>query len=367
MDILHLMKSALKLVTVRGIAVSVHWTFLLLILWIVIQNLRTGAATGAIIWTVAFVMAIFLCVILHELGHAFAAQHYGIRTRDIILYPIGGVARLETIPRKPKQELVVALAGPLVNLVIAAVLLPWSAIPSMEGAETEFQIGPDNFLFAFASVNIWLALFNLVPAFPMDGGRVFRAILSFRMDRVRATRIAALTGQALAMGFIFLGFYVNPFLVFIGLFIILGAQAEADYASAEALLEGHTVRDLTMREVPTVAPETSAEAMAREILNTQKKNFVVKEGEQIVGLVTQIDVIKALGEKGDRSEVRKFMQTDILYLPADMPVPEAVARMQRDSHTVALVRQGGEVLGMVDNDNLVEFIVIERARRHRLG
>lgn len=358
------MKSAVRIATVKGIEVSIHWTFLLLIAWIILQNIRSGIATGPILWTLAFVLAIFVCVILHEFGHALTARRYGIKTKDITLYPIGGVARLETLPRKPKEELLVALAGPAVNLVIALLLLPlvdWDVVSSQE---TATQIGPGNFLLAFTAVNVWLAVFNLIPAFPMDGGRVFRALLSFWMDRARATRAAAMLGQVLAIGFIFLGFYVNPFLIFIGLFIILGAQAESNYAQAEALMEGHTVLDLTMREMPTVSPDIAVSELVKEILNTQKKNFVVAEGDRVLGVVTQMEVIKALGDRGESARVRDFMQKDILYLPHSMPVNEAIVKMQSGGKVVALVRKEENVIGMVDNDNLVEFILVLRARQH---
>lgn len=358
------MKHSVQLASIKGIKVSIHWTFLLLIAWIIFQNIRAGLAAVSILWTLAFVFAIFLCVILHELGHALTARRYGIKTRDITLYPIGGVASLESLPKKPLEELWVALAGPAVNLVIAMLLVPFMNF-SPPSPEAMTQIGPSNFLFAFAAVNIWLALFNLIPAFPMDGGRVFRAILSFWMDRAKATRVAASLGQLLAIGFIFLGFYVNPFLIFIGLFIILGAQAESNYAQSEALMEGHTVMDLTMREMPMVGPTTTVGEMVKEILNTQKKNFVVTEGEQVLGIITQLDVIKALGDRGEGALVRDFMKTDIIYLPAGLPVNEAILKMQTGRAPMALVQEGDKVIGMIDNDNLVEFILIERARRHQ--
>ncbi len=357
------MKGALLVSRIKGIEVSIHWTFLLLIAWIVLQNVRSGLAAGPIFWTLAFVTAIFICVILHELGHALMARRFGISTKDITLYPIGGVARLESIPRKPKEELLVSLAGPVVNLVIAVSLLPFIDVDSMRNNESVAQIGPSNFLLAFSMVNIWLALFNLVPAFPMDGGRVFRALLSFWTDRARATRIAALLGQLIAIGFIFLGFYLNPFLIFIGLFIILGAQSEANFAQAESLMQGHTVLDLTMHDMPLIAPTTTVEQMVHEVLNSQKKNFVVWDGDRVLGIVTQLDVIKALRERGEAAEVREFMRTDILFLSPSMPVNEAIVAMQSDNRSVALVREGEQVIGMVDNDNLVEFILIQRARR----
>lgn len=358
------MKGALRLAKIKGIEVSIHWTFLLLILWIIIQNIRSGLAVNLVLWTLAFVMAIFVCVILHELGHALTARQFGIRTRDITLYPIGGVARLETMPRKPKEELLVSLAGPAVNLLIALVLLPFVDFNALASETALTQIGPENFLLAFSVVNIWLAVFNLVPAFPMDGGRVFRALLSFWMDRAVATRTAALLGQFIAIGFIFLGFYVNPFLIFIGLFIILGAQSESSFAQTEALMEGHTVLDLTMHDMPLVSPQTTVAQMVGEVLNSQKKNFVVWDGEQILGTVTQLDVIKALGERGESATVSDFMKTDVLYLSPSMPVNDAISKMQSGNRSIALVREGQQVIGMVDNDNLVEFILIQRALQH---
>lgn len=357
------MKGALKLASIKGIQVSIHWTFVLLLAWIVLQNVKSGLAMGPVVWTVIFVLGIFVCVILHELGHAMMAMQFGIRTRDITLYPIGGVARLETMPRKPKEELLVAIAGPAVNLVIALILYPFIDFRSISAEETLAQVGPANFLFAFAVVNIWLALFNLVPAFPMDGGRVFRALLSFRMDRALATKSAAMLGQLIAIGFIFLGFYVNPFLIFIGLFIILGAQSESSYAQAEALMEGHTVSDLTMHEMPLLAPDTTVSRLVSEVLNSQKKNFVVWDGQNVLGIVTQLDAIKALGDRGDKARVNEFMQTDILYLPSSMPVADAIVKMQSSGRSVALVRDAEQVVGMVDNDNLVEFILIQRAKQ----
>jgi len=357
------MKGALKLTTIRGIKLSIHWTFVLLLAWIVLQNVKSGLALGPVVWTLIFVLGIFVCVILHELGHALMAKQFGIRTRDITLYPIGGVARLESMPRKPKEELLVALAGPAVNLAIALMLYPLVNFKSIPSEETLSQVGPANFLFALAVVNIWLALFNLVPAFPMDGGRVFRAFLSFWMDRATATKAAAMLGQLIAIGFIFIGFYTNPFLIFIGLFIILGAQSESNYAQAEALMEGHTVADLTMHEMPLIPPETTVAQLVSEVLNSQKKNFVVWDGQKALGVVTQLDAIKSLGDRGENARVREFMQTDILYLPASMPVADAIVKMQSSGRTVALVREAEQVVGMVDNDNLVEFILIQRAKQ----
>ena len=214
------MKGSLRVGTIAGIGVFIHWTFVLIIFYL---NFTSARASHDIQWSVLFVLSIFATVLLHELGHALAAKRYGIGTKDITLLPIGGVARLERFPEKPGQELVVAIAGPAVNIVLALITALITSFPDMHEMD-EFLapgVNPDNFLVNFFFVNLWLALFNMIPAFPMDGGRVLRALLSFRLQRHVATRIAALTGQVIAVLFVVGGFFINPFLVLIGIFIDL--------------------------------------------------------------------------------------------------------------------------------------------------
>jgi Zn-dependent protease len=205
------MKWSWKIGEYAGIGVYVHATFLLVILWVV--SLHWGQDVAAIIEGVAFVLSIFGCVVLHEFGHALAAKRYGIQTRDITLLPIGGVARLERMPEDPKQELVVAIAGPAVNVVIAAILYAALAIfgrvdlPERFARFEPFYLGAGSFMHNLMTVNIFLVLFNMIPAFPMDGGRVLRGLLATRMDYVRATNIAANVGQFLAFVFGFIGLF----------------------------------------------------------------------------------------------------------------------------------------------------------------
>ena len=227
------MRWSWKLGRVAGIDVFVHATFLILLVWTARAAYLPSGRSAAAASGVAFILTVFGVVVLHELGHALAARRFGIGTRDITLLPIGGVSRLERMPEDPRQEIRVALAGPAVNVVLAAGLYaglvvlrtgPFDRVSMMEGG----------FLARLFWVNVSLALFNLLPAFPMDGGRVFRALLALRMDRVKATEVAARTGQALALLLGFAGLFFNPFLVFIALFVWMGAAQEAAATQLQA-------------------------------------------------------------------------------------------------------------------------------------
>lgn len=228
------MGSSLKIASVFGIAVRIHVTFLLFLAWIWFSYYQSGGLSGAV-QGVLLILILFACVLLHEFGHAFAARGFGIKTPDITLYAIGGVARLNRIPDKPWQELIVAIAGPLVNVVIAAVLIFVIHVTTSLQEVEHLESPRIELLAKIASLNVFLVLFNLIPAFPMDGGRVLRALLAMVMSYTRATQIAARIGQGLALVFAIVGLFGipplglrdNPFLVFIAIFIFVGAQQEA--------------------------------------------------------------------------------------------------------------------------------------------
>jgi Zn-dependent protease len=225
------MRWSIRVGKIAGIQLYLHWTFLILLGLIFFSDLGKGVGLPGAAQAVLFVLALFACIVLHELGHALAARRYGIPTRDITLLPIGGVARMERMPREPAQELWVALAGPLVNVGIAAVLI--LTLLGIHYARVKFLVSQEVFLLLLLRANLFLILFNLLPAFPMDGGRVLRALLARRMDYVRATRIAARIGQVMAVLFVVGGIcsrfseYLSPMLALIGVFIFFGARNEA--------------------------------------------------------------------------------------------------------------------------------------------
>ena len=325
------MKWKLYLGRLAGIQLYIHWTFLILIGWIFLIYLRAGNSWVEALGGVGFILAIFACVVLHELGHALAAIRFGIATRHITMLPIGGVASLKRMPERPKQELIVALAGPLVNVLIAAVLFAvlysTSSFPRVEEVMLiepgeGWAIGPQYFFFNLMVVNILLAMFNLIPAFPMDGGRVVRALLSFKYGRVKATNLAARLGQLLAIGFVFAGFFGNFFLIFIGIFVFLGAGGEANHESTKALLAGYQVRDVLMTKYVRLQPTATLGEVAQLVLDSQEQEFLVEEDDQIVGVLTPKSFIKGLSEYGKEATVAQAMQRDCIMLRTEMELVE---------------------------------------------
>ncbi|MBK9336082.1 MAG: site-2 protease family protein [Lewinellaceae bacterium] len=361
------MKRALSLPKIAGIAINIHWTFTILIAWIVFTNLRAGLDAVHIGWMVLFVLSLFVCVTLHELGHALAARRYGIKTVDITLYPIGGVASLERMPEKPRQELVVALAGPLVNVVIMLLLLPVIANFDWPDKETQtvFLIDQNSFLPMLGVVNIWLAMFNLIPAFPMDGGRVLRALLSMQMNRVKATETAATIGQIIAVGFVFAGFYLNPFLIFIGLFIILGARAEAEMVKTQSFLHGLTARDAVMTNYSALDKNQTIGEAVRMLLDGEAKNFLVTDQGEPFGVLNRDHIIRGIQAAGESAPIHSVADTNLQFAEMQAPLQEVMQNFQQAKLSILLVREHGRLIGIIDLDNISELILVNAARGQR--
>ena len=267
---------SLNLGTIAGTTVRVHFTFLLLLVWIWLTHYQIGGTPAA--WQgVAFIIAVFACVVLHEFGHIAAARYFGISTPDITLFPIGGVARLERMPEEPGQEFVIAVAGPLVNVAIAAlifVLLGGPAgVEQMAGIEDPRM----SFLARLAGVNVFLVLFNMIPAFPMDGGRILRAALAARLSWSRATQIAATIGQGLAFVFGFVGLFYNPLLIFIGIFVYLAAAAEAQNAQIREVATSVLVADVMITEFARLERSATLDQAIEMLLATTQHEFPVVE------------------------------------------------------------------------------------------
>jgi len=357
------MRGSFKLGKVAGIGVFVHWTFAILIAYIIFNNYRLGYNANQMIWSLIFIISIFGTVFLHELGHALAAKYYGIQTKDITLLPIGGLARLASIPEKPKEELIVALAGPLVNILLALISLAIISFPNVDQYAIELSQGvnAENFMIYFFMVNIWLAVFNLIPAFPMDGGRVLRALLSFKLQRHVATKIAARIGQILAIGFVFAGFYLNPFLVFIGLFIFMGAQGESEITSHRFIISDYKVKDVLMTNFVTLQINDSLRIAINLLLDGQAKDFIVQDGNKIVGTLGRDDLLRGIENYGKDEKISSLLKPITITLSEEQPLEEAYLIMQQNSSGIMPVMHNNQLVGVLDMENILEFIMIKNA------
>jgi stage IV sporulation protein FB len=349
---------------VFGTEIRLHLTFLLLLAWIGFTAAAEGGRAAAV-EGVVFICLIFTCVLLHEFGHSLAARRYGIATPDITLLPIGGVARLERIPEAPAEELVVALAGPAVNVVIAALLfVVLGGLPPIEAAAGLQEPG-HGMLARLFWVNVVLAGFNLlIPAFPMDGGRVLRALLSTVMDRRRATDIAATIGQVLAFVFGFIGL-VNgaPLLVFVALFVWLGAAAESHAVRVRELSRGMIAADAMMTRFETLPVTARLDDAVELLLRSAQTDFpVVDGGGRLRGILTRSDLILALKQAGPEGAVLVAMQREVPTVPQRMKLEEALTAMQQAAGPVGVVDSAGRLVGLLTNENLGEMLMVQSAR-----
>jgi Zn-dependent protease len=295
------MSWSIKLFSVGGTAVRMHLTFLLLLGWIAAVQWMRGTLQDAIAG-VAFIIVLFACVVLHEFGHIVAGRRYGIRTPDVTLWPIGGIASMERMPDKPSQEIVVALAGPAVNAVIAFVLIVALGLRFDLEQMTPIEVIQSSFVAQIAVANIVLLVFNLIPAFPMDGGRVLRAVLAMKLGNARATQVAAIVGQILAVVFAILGFMGNPVLVVIAIFIFLAARGEAGYAQFRELTRGRHVADAMITSFQSLGVMATADDAAQLLLQTTQQEFPVLDGaSRLRGVVTRKAIIEALKNDGGRA------------------------------------------------------------------
>lgn len=360
------MKWSWRIGRIAGVDIYIHATFLILLLYIGISQYLDQASLIATLFGILFLSAVFGCVLLHELGHALAAQRFGIMTRDITLLPIGGVARLERMPDKPLQELCVAIAGPLVNVVIAAAL--WIGL-TLNGSFFQFDawsITTGSFLQQLLKVNLLLVVFNLIPAFPMDGGRVLRAILALKLDYTVATQIAGTIGQAIALIFVIVGVFIpNPFLIFIALFVWIGAAQETSMTQMRTALSGIPVGRAMLTDFRTLSPDDRLSTALELMLVGSQSDFPVVDGDQVVGILSRSDLQSALSQYGQERLVADAMQRNCLTVDPGEMLEIALSRMQDNPCRALPVVRDGQLVGLLTADNVGEFLMIQAALAKR--
>jgi Zn-dependent protease/predicted transcriptional regulator len=358
------MRGAFKIFSFRGINVFIHWTFLFLVGWVIMVNARTGNDIEQLTWSIIFLLAVFTSIALHELGHALMASRYGIKARNMVLLPIGGIASIERFPGNPKQELMISLAGPAVNILIALLLLPFiQAYPPFWDYREGVSImhGHDLF-YTLHLANIGLALLNLIPAFPLDGGRILRALLGFKINYVRATNIAEHTGRIIAVALIAAGIVFSSLLPpLIGIFIIFSAGMEEYYLRLKALAKDIKLMDILMYDYNSIRANTTVKEAAGVLMNNHSKYFVVMEGAHPVGSINRMEIVKAIAEKNYDEPIGMLLRKELTYLDGDQPVDSVLEKLAENDERIYPVMENNQFTGVVNFNHVIEYLLLHKA------
>ncbi len=355
------MKWSWKLGNFAGIDVNLHMTFVLFIVWIGMVELIGGHGFEAMLSGVAFMLALFGSVLLHEFGHALTARKYGIRTRDITLLPIGGISRLERMPDQPKQELAVTLAGPAVNIGIAGALFGFLYMTGGLLPLDRMGLTHGLLLERVMLANVSLVFFNLLPAFPMDGGRALRALLALKMSYGRATQVAAAVGQGFAVVFGLLGLLFSPLLVLIAVFVWFGASEEAAATLMKLAFSGTPVSKAMLTDFEVLREQDTLARAVELTLKGFQHDFPVMEADRVTGLLTRTDLITALARNGRDYRVADAMRRDFQTVDSSEPLEAVFMRLGRSRDYTIPVTHSGQLVGLLTSDNLAEFFIFHGA------
>jgi stage IV sporulation protein FB len=361
------MSWSLNIGKVAGTVVRLHITFVLFLAWIFFANYASGGATIA--WnSLVFVVLLFLCVLLHEFGHIFTARAFGVSTPYVTLLPIGGVAQLERIPEEPWQEFLIAIAGPAVNVVIAGALIAFAHADPRASAAMGIDDMQIPIVDRLAALNLFLALFNLIPAFPMDGGRVLRAALASRMGFVRATERAAAIGQFTAFVLGFIGLFHNPILVFIAVFVYLAATSEAHSVALRAVSRGVPVSQAMMSHFVTLKPDTHIDEAVNVVLQTSQGVFPVVDGRgNLVGALDRANILQSVKRAEPDARVADAVPTSpVLTVSCRATLEQALKLMHENSAaTVGVTNAAGMLVGLVTSESIAEMMTLAMLRKDR--
>lgn len=355
------MKWSWRLFRAGGVGIYVHVTFFLLLIWVGVENYLVEHRWEDAVAGIIFILALFTIVVLHEFGHAMMARRFGVQTRDITLLPIGGVARLDRMPEEPKQELAIAIAGPAVNVLLAILFFSVLAMENQFQATRQLAGAGDHFLWNLVRINVVLAVFNLLPAFPMDGGRVLRALLATRMNYVRATNIAANIGQAMAFVFGIAGLFVNPLLVLVAVFVWMGAVQESGVVQMRSNLTDVPVSRVMITDFHTLAPDEPLSRAVDQLLAAYQQDFPVVENGKMVGLLTRSQLVNGLAQLGSNAEVSRVMDREFPSVQPTEPAEAAFLKLQQTHSRALPVLFEGGLLGILTSEHIGEFLMVRAA------
>lgn len=353
---------------IAGIRIDVNFTFLLLLALAVLFSPPEARTLPRALGMLGLLGLLFLCVLLHELGHALMARRYGIVTREITLTGIGGVARLERMPEKPAQEIAIALAGPGVNLILAVATGAWLVLRGESVAQFEANVHLAQIGEWLFTANVVMMLFNLIPAFPMDGGRVLRGILAMFLPFARATRIATTIGQGIAILFaIGALFSSQPQLAIIALFVFIAAGEERSFVQSRSSLSGMQVSAAMMTAFVSLETRHDISHAVELLLASSQQDFPVLEGGQFLGMLSRDDIVKGLREEGGESPVGRLVRLDCDPLESTMPLDAALQRMRAARQSALPVVARGRLVGLLTLENIGELMLVQEARQRHAG
>ena len=360
------LRGRLPLFSFKGIQVLVHWSFLLLPAFVAYTGYSEGLTWRGILDQVGLVLVVFACVVLHEYGHALTALHFGVRTHDITLLPIGGVASLERMPEDPRQEFWITVAGPLVNLLIAGLAFLALSVMGLTWLFSEVRPGHGwtGLLSFVLTANLGLFLFNLIPAFPMDGGRILRSALSMRMPRHRATRIAAIVARVFAVGFVVYGSMSGAyFTAMIGVFVYLAAGAEARQVDQLKELSGVSVRNAMRQRYWTVSGPTPVHEAVNGLMAVGDKAAVVTDVMGYTGVVDQQELWSLVGRGMKDLTVRQLTLRRPEPIAPDTDLRAAIVPLRTGEVPLVPVVEGSDIIGVLDMDAVNAFLQLRIAQQ----
>lgn len=364
------MRGAYKILRIRGISIHIHWTFLLLLGWVLLVNANAKNNIEQLLWSLLFLTAVFACVTLHELGHAMVASRFGIDAKEIVLLPVGGIASIDKFPANPRQELAISIAGPIVNCIIASLL--WLFMrphtPLMAGPANMSIMHGHDFLYNLRIANLLLAAFNLIPAFPMDGGRILRALLAFKLNYIKATNIAAAIGKSIAILFIVAGIVlINPLLPAIGLFIVFSAGAEEYYLRLKSLVKGIKLNEVLMYDYNSLQASMTVQEAGNIVNSNHSKYFILMDGIKPIGTINRMEIIKALAEMRYKDPVKQLVKSELESLNGNSEVDSVLEKLARNDERIYPVLDNSNFIGVVSLTHIIEYLLLNKVNTNEYG
>jgi Zn-dependent protease len=360
---LFFMKWSVKLFTIKGITLRLHITLLLFVAWLTVLYMANGMQGQQLSWSILFLVALFASIALHEYGHALVASFFGINAKDITLFPIGGLASIEKLPKNPKQELLISSAGPAVNLVLAACCWLFFSQQNLLKAHINFTgvINSANFLPLLGVANLLLALFNLLPAFPLDGGRILRAIFAFWYNYVKATHMVATISKVVAALFVAYGLLsLDVMLLLLGFFILIFSKAEEAYLQLKALVKGIRLKEMLMYDYNSLDADLTASEAANVLQQKQSKVFLVMDKGQVIGSVNRLDVMKAIADQQYDTKMTSLVKNKPVSFDGETTVDKVLEKLSANDERLYSVMDKSRFIGVINFQHVIEYLLLHK-------